>query len=150
MPTDIKIVGCKWVFKLKRNADGTISKYKARLVAKGFHQLPRFDFTKTFSLIVKPTTMRVVLTMTLAKCWKIKQLDVNNAILNGTLEKDVYMKQPFGFEDTKDSRLVCKLHKALYGLKQASRAWFDKLKYCLKGLGFYSSKAYSSMFIRST
>ena len=116
-----KAIGSKWVFKIKKNPNGSIIKYKARLVAKGFHQSAGFDFNATFSLVVKPTTIRIVLTVALYHGWKIRQLDINDAFLNRDL-KEVYMIHPPGFEDPKAPHLVCKLQKALYGLKQAPRA----------------------------
>lgn len=87
------IAGCKWVFRLKRNPDGCISKYKARLVAKGFHQRPGLDFHDTFSPVVKPTTIRVILSIALSCGWPLRQLDVNNTFLHGTLSKEVYMQR---------------------------------------------------------
>lgn len=82
LPARGQAISCKWVFKLKENSDGTINKHKARLVAEGFHQVEGFDFTKTFSLVVKPTTVRIVLSVALHRRWMISQLDVNNAFLN--------------------------------------------------------------------
>lgn len=76
---DHQAIGCKWIFKVKENPDGSILKYKAKLVAKGFHQVARFDFNETFSLVVMPTTIRVVLSLNLSKDWLVKQVDVNNA-----------------------------------------------------------------------
>jgi histone deacetylase 1/2 len=86
------------VFRVKENPDGTIHKYKARLVAKGFHQQAGSDFTETFSPVVKPVTVKTVLTMAVSNKWPIQQIDVNNAFLNGILEEEVYMQQPHGFE----------------------------------------------------
>jgi len=117
LPPNRKAIGCKWVFRVKENSDGTLNKFKTRLVAKGFHQVQGFDFTKTFSHVIKPITIRLILTLALSYKWPIQQLDVNNAFLNGILEEEVYMQQPQGFEHS-DPTLVCKLHKALYGLKQ--------------------------------
>ena len=112
-----KVIVCKWVFRIKENSDGTINKYKARLVAKGFHQLPGFDFTKTFSPVFKPVLIRLILILALANGWSLHQL---NVFLNGMLEETVYMQQRPGFESS-NSSLVCKLNKALYGLKQFPR-----------------------------
>ena len=119
-PPNRQTIGCKWVFRVKENADGSISRFKARLVAKGFHQIHGFDFHETFSLVIKPITIRIVLTLALSRGWQLFQLDVNNAFLNGSLEESVFMIQPLGFE-VADRSLVCKLNKALYGLKQAPR-----------------------------
>lgn len=126
LPEGRKAIRCKWVFRVKENPDGSINKYKAHLVAKGFLQVAGFDFNETFSPVVKPT-IRVVLTLALSKQWPIRQLDVNNAFLNGDLQEEVYMEQPEGFIDPKQPELVCRLHKSLCELKQAPRAWFDKL-----------------------
>ena len=67
LPTNITSVGCRWVFKLKRNPDGSVSRYKARLVAKGYSQVPGFDFSETFNPVVEPTTIRVVLTVAISQ-----------------------------------------------------------------------------------
>ena len=139
-------IGCKWVFRIKQNPDGSVSKYKARLVAKGFHQQAGFDYSETFSPVAKPATIRVILTLALSKGWPLRQLDVNNAFLNGILHEEVYMSQPEGFTAT-DPSLVCRLHKALYGLKQAPRAWFEHLAHALFKLGFISSKCDPSLFV---
>ena len=106
--------------RVKVNVDGSINKFKARLVAKSFHQVHGFDFHETFSPMVKPITIHIVLTLGLSHGWELFQLDVNNAFLNGLLEESVFMTQPPGFE-VGDRSLVCKLNKTLYGLKQAPR-----------------------------
>ena len=146
-PSNHNIVGCKWVFRIKRNLDGSISRYKARFVAKGFHQRPRVDYHDTFSPIVKPTTIRVVLSIALSNSWPISQLDVNNAFLHGNLTEDVYMAQPPRYVDQNNPTHVCRLQKALYGLKQAPRAWYTELKTFLLNFGFINSKSYTSLFI---
>ena len=110
-----QVIGCKWVFKVKENVDGSMNKFKVRLVAKGFHQVHGFDFHETFSPVVKPVTIHVVLTLALSQGWELFQLDVNNAFLNGFFEESVFMTQPPGFEVV-DKSLVCKLNKALCGL----------------------------------
>lgn len=96
-------------------------------MAKGFHQQQWFDYTETFSPVIKPTTVWIILTLALSHGWPLRQLDVNNAFRNGVLDEEVYMEQPQWFEATYNS-VVFKLHKGLYGLKQALRALFDKLK----------------------
>jgi histone deacetylase 1/2 len=119
------------------------------LVTKGFHQRQGFDFIETFSPVVKPVTIRLILTIAITHKWSIQQLDVNNAFLNDILEEEVYMTQPHGFDST-DSTLVCKLHKALYGLKQAPRQWFERLQGALLQLGLVSSKCDPSLFTYNT
>ena len=123
-PLGKNIVGCKWVFKLKRNSDGTISRYKARLVAKGFHQQYGIDFVKTFSPVIKPPTIKLILALAVTYNCPLKQLDVRNAFLHGILKNEVYMQQPIGYVDSSHPHQVCKLHKSIYGHKKAPRAWF--------------------------
>ncbi|KAK1557064.1 hypothetical protein Q3G72_017242 [Acer saccharum] len=140
-------VGCKWVFRIKRNSDGSIERYKARLVAKGFHQQPGLDYDETFSLVVKPATIRTVLWIAVTNSWPLRQLDIKNAFLNGILHEDVFMTQPPSFVDPHRPHHVCKLQKALYGLKQAPRAWFSRFSQFLIQFGFKQSTADSSLFI---
>ncbi|RVW18463.1 Retrovirus-related Pol polyprotein from transposon RE1 [Vitis vinifera] len=81
------------------NSDGSANRYKARLVAKGFHQVPSFDFHDTFSLVIKPTTIRVVLSLIISRDWPMRQLDFNNVFLNDIPKNDIYMAQPPRFID---------------------------------------------------
>lgn len=126
LPCDRRAIGSKWIFKLKDNPDGTIMRHKARLVFHGFNQVAGVDYSQTFSLIAKLATIRVVLSIAVQKSWVVHQMDVSNPFLNGDLKEEVYMKQPFGFEDQQTPGDVCKLIKSLYGLKHAPRAWFEK------------------------
>jgi hypothetical protein len=144
------IVRCKWVFKLKRKADGSIERHKARLVAKGFHQQAGVDYGETYSPVVKPTTIQTVLSLAYSAGWSMKQIDIQNAFLHGLLSEDVYMVQPPGFVHSTFPKHVCKLQKAIYGLKQAPRAWFSRLSDKLLQLGFVGSKDDTSLFIYRT
>jgi hypothetical protein len=146
-PPHKNIVDCKWVYKLKRHSDGTIARYKARLVAKGFHQQQGVYYDETFSPVVKPSTVRLILSLAVSLNWPLRQLDVKNAFLYGTLKEEVYMAQPQGYIDSTNSHYVCKLHKSIYGLKQAPRAWFDSFSTQLLHLGFTVSTTDSSLFI---
>ena len=83
LPEEKITIGCKWVFKIKRNTYGSVSRFEARFVAKGFHQRASFDFIETLSPVVKPTTIRIVVTIALSSSWSIRQLHVNNTFLNG-------------------------------------------------------------------
>jgi histone deacetylase 1/2 len=116
------VIDCKWMYKVKRKADGTVDRYKARLVAKGFKQQYGIVYEETFSPIVKASTIHIVLALAVSHGWNIRQLDVTNAFLHGVLEEEVYMCQPPGYETHFGH--VCILDKALYGLKQAPRAWY--------------------------
>ncbi|GKV11820.1 hypothetical protein SLEP1_g23039 [Rubroshorea leprosula] len=144
---DHHLIGCKWVFRLKRAKDGSIERYKARLVAKGFHQRPGFDFSNTFSPVIKPTTIRTVLSIAVGRGWIIRQLDVNNAFLHGHLAEQLVMQQPAGFVDPRFTDYVCQLRKSIYGLKQAPRAWFIELKNFVLSQGFSQSQSDASLFI---
>lgn len=141
-------MGCKWVFKVKKNPDGSVERCKARLVAKGYNQVEGIDYAATFSPVIKPTTIRIVLSLAVSLDWSIRQLDISNAFLNGYLEETVYMSQPPGFSDSRCPQFVCKLNKSIYGLKQAPRAWFQRLSSFLFTIGFTGSHTDSSLFIR--
>ena len=150
LPSNRNLVGCKWVFKIKRHTNGTISRYKARLVAKGFNQEAGIDYGETFSPVVKPTTVRLVLALAAQFGWDLRQLDVKNAFLRGILQEEVYMAQPPGFVDSIYSPSVCRLHKSLYGLKQAPRAWNERFTNFLPSLGFQTTYANTSLFVKHT
>ncbi len=120
------------------------------MVAKGFHQKLGVDYDDTFTTVVKPTTIRIVLSLVVSSNWCIKQLDVQNASFHGHLQENVYMVQPPGFVHLSQLDHVCHLHKALYGLKQAPRAWFSQLTNRLLELGFVGSPSDTSLYILST
>jgi hypothetical protein len=141
------IIDCKWVYKVKRKADGTIDRHKAHLVAKGFKQRYGIDYEDTFNPVVKAVTIQLVLSVTVSRNWSLRQLDMQNAFLHGVLEEEVYMKQLPSFHDASHPGYVCKLDKALYGLKQALWAWYSRLSAKLVQLDFHASKANTSLFM---
>ncbi|GJV48935.1 zinc finger, CCHC-type containing protein [Tanacetum coccineum] len=136
LPKGFVPIGLKWLFKIKRNADGSIMKYKARLVAKGYVQQPGIDFDEVFAPVARLETIRLLIALAAGKGWKIHHLDVKTAFLHGELKEEVYVVQPEGFEKPGEEKKVYKLAKSLYGLRQAPRAWNIKLDNTLKEMGF--------------
>ncbi|GJU65219.1 ribonuclease H-like domain-containing protein [Tanacetum coccineum] len=146
-PANVNVVRSMWLFKHKFNADGSLSRYKARLVANGRSQQQGIDCDETFSPVVKPATIRTVLSLAVSREWPIHQLDVKNAFLHGHLTETVYMHQPPGFVDSVHPDYVCHLQRSLYGLKQAPRAWFQRFASFVTRIGFQHSKTDTSLFV---
>ena len=146
-PENINIVRSMWLCRHKFGADGKLSRYKARLVANGKSQELGLDYDETFSLVVKPATIRLVLDLSLSRKWPIRQLDVKNAFLHGTLDETVYMHQPPGFRDQTKPNHVCLLKQSIYGLKQSPRAWNQRFAQYATQVGFTQSKADPSLFV---
>ena len=136
LPRGKRSVGCKWVFTIKYQADGTIERYKVRLVAKGFTQTYGIDYTETFAPVAKLNTIRVLLSLAANLDWPLQQLDIKNAFLNGELAEEVYMTLPLGFSKRGEENKVCKLRKSLYRLKQSPKAWFDRFTKVIKEEGY--------------
>ena len=136
LPDGIKSIGCKWVFKTKKDSLGNIERHKARLVAKGFNQREGIDYTKTFSHVSKKDSLWIIMTLVAHFDFDLHQMDVKTKFLNGNLEEEVYMKQPKGFSSSEGAHLVCKLKKSIYGLKQASRQWYLKFHEVIASFGF--------------
>ena len=111
------IVTSKWIYKIKHVADGSIEKYKEGFVACGFSQKEGIDFEETFVPVSRHTSIRSVLALATVMKWKIHQMDVKTAFLNGVVEEKVYVEHPLGFETHDRDSHVCRLKKSLYGLK---------------------------------
>jgi len=141
-----KAVGCKWMFKSKRDATGEIVCHKVRLVIRGFSQVQGVNFEKTFALVAKFTTIRCILALGALLDLEMHHMNVKTAFLNGNLEEDIYMEQPKGFVQRSDKHLVCKLTKSLYGLKQALRAWYQKIDASFLAFEFKRSVADHNLY----
>jgi len=138
LPNGQRAIGTKWVFKIKRKADGSIEKYKARLVAKGFKQKYGIDYTETFSPVVKYVTLRMVIAIAKYFDWPLDQLDVMTAFLYGVMKEQVFCVVPEGVD--LDAEFDClELVKAIYGLKQASRVWNETFDEFMRSIGFQVS-----------
>nr|GEX49969.1 ribonuclease H-like domain-containing protein [Tanacetum cinerariifolium] len=146
-PQNVNVVRSMCLFKHKFNADGSLSRYKARLIANGRSQQQGIDYDETFSSVVKPATIRTVLSLAVSRAWPIHQLDVKNAFLHGHLSETVYMHQPPGFVDPTHPNHVCLLQKSLYGLKQAPRAWFQRFAIYATRIDLQHSMIDSSLFV---
>jgi hypothetical protein len=135
-PKSKDVVSSKWLFKIKHVVDGSIEKYKARFVARGFSKKEGIDYEETFAPVAIYTSIRTIIALATKMKWKLHQMDVKRAFLNGVIEEEVYIEQPQGFEVEDKKSHVCKLKKALYGLKQAPRAWYGRIDNFLTSLGF--------------
>ena len=135
----MNVVGCHWIFPIKYRLDESIKRYKARLVAKGYHHQRGIDFTDTFSSVIKPTTIRIVLGLGVNNSWPLKQIDVNTAFLKGHLKEEVFISQPTGFIDT-DIQTMSFTESVVWSQTSASRLVF-------RTTGFYDSLSDTSLFI---
>ncbi|KAG7545539.1 Reverse transcriptase RNA-dependent DNA polymerase [Arabidopsis suecica] len=151
LPPGKNVVGCKWVFTIKYNADGTIERYKARLVAKGFTQQEGVDYFDTFSPVAKLASVKLILGLAARQGWSLNQMDITSAFLHSELEEEIYMSLPQGYtpaSGTLPPNPVCRLHKSIYGLKQASRQWYKCLSKALLDDGFVESYADNTLFVK--
>jgi hypothetical protein len=147
-PKGKDVVSSKWLFKIKHVADGSIEKYKARFVARGFSQKEGINYEETFSPVVRYTSIRTIIALAAKMKWKLHQMDVKTAFLNGVIEEEVYIEQPQGFAVEDKKSHVCRLKKALYGLKQAPRAWYGHIDSFLTSLVFTKSKEDSNLYFK--
>ncbi|WJZ93758.1 hypothetical protein VitviT2T_012674 [Vitis vinifera] len=117
LPVGTKPIGCKWIFKTKRDSNGNVERYKARLVAKGFTQKEGIDFKETFSPVSTKDSFRIIMALVAHYDLELHQMDVKTAFLNGDIDETIYMVQPENFVSEDSKNMVCKLTKFIYGLK---------------------------------
>ena len=147
-PTGVNVIGTKWILKNKSDEHGTVIKNKSRLVAQGYTQVEGVDFDETFAPVARLESIRILLAIASHLNFKLYQMDVKSAFLDGILQDEVYVEQPKGFVDPHKSDDVYKLKRALYVLKQASRAWYDGLTTYLTEHWFKRGSADTTLFIR--
>ncbi|XP_042972981.1 uncharacterized protein LOC122304782, partial [Carya illinoinensis] len=147
-PKNYTIIGTKWVFRNKKDESGVITRNKARLVAQGFNQEEGIDYDETYAPVARLEAIRMLLAYACYKDFKLFQMDVKSAFLNGFINEEVYVEQPPGFENHISPNHVFKLTKALYGLKQAPRAWYERLSGFLIEKGFSRGKIDTTLFIK--
>eukprot|EP00253_Pinus_taeda_P014718 PITA_14718 len=133
-PKNKSVVSSRWLYKVKQAIDGSVEKHKARFVARGFSQIEGIDYDETFAPITRYSSIISMLALSTQMGWKIHQMDVKTAFLNGEIEEEVYIEQPEGFETFDRESHVCRLKRALYALKQAPCAWYTKIDNYFTGL----------------
>ena len=142
------MIGTKWIFKNKSDEHGTVIRNKSRFVAQGYTQVKGIDFNETFAPIARLESIRVLLAIASHLNFKLYQMDVKSAFLNGMLQEEAYVEQPKGFVDPYRPDDVYKLKRVLYGLKQTPRVWYDRLTAYLTEHGFKRGSADTTLFIR--
>ncbi|KZS13017.1 Uncharacterized protein APZ42_021944 [Daphnia magna] len=148
LPCDRKAIEGKWVLKYKPGFKTTSPRYKARFVIKGFSQIHGLDYTETYAPVAKTFSFRMIMAIAAEKDLEMIQLDIKTTFLYGTLEEEIYMKQPEGFIIPGKEEEVCRLVKSLYGLKQASRVWNVKFNEFIVAFGLESSKCDPCIYYR--
>ncbi|WVZ90151.1 hypothetical protein U9M48_036478 [Paspalum notatum var. saurae] len=148
-PPNCLPIGTKWVFKNKQGEDGMVVRNKARLVAQGFCQKKGIDYEETFASVARLEAIRILLAFAASKGFKLQQMDVKSAFLNGFIEEEIYVRQPSGIESARFPDRVYKLRKAVYGLKQALRVWYARLKSFLLKSGFVMGSVDKTLFLLS-
>ncbi|WVZ63304.1 LOW QUALITY PROTEIN: hypothetical protein U9M48_012945 [Paspalum notatum var. saurae] len=146
-PPNYRPIGTKWVFKNKQGEDGMVVRNKARL--PGVSSKEGINYEETFAPVARLEAIRMLLAFEASKGFKLQQMDVKSAFLNGFIEEEVYVRQPHGFESARFPDRVYKLRKALYGLKQAPRAWYARLKSFLLKSGFVMGSVDKTLFLLS-
>lgn len=147
-PEGTNVIGTKWIFKNKTNEEGVITRNKARLVAQGYTQIEGVDFDETFAPVARLESIRLLLGVACILKFKLYQMDVKSAFLNGYLNEEAYVEQPKGFVDPTHPDHVYRLKKALYGLKQAPRAWYERLTEFLTQQGYRKGGIDKTLFVK--
>jgi hypothetical protein len=141
------VIGTKWVFRNKQDENGMVTRNKARLVAQSFTQVEGLNFEETYALVARLEAIWMLLAYAAHHNFKLYQMDLKSAFLNGPIQELVYVEQSPGFEDPKFSNHVYKLQKTLYGLKARPKAWYECLKEFSLKQGFEIGKVDPTIYI---
>jgi Reverse transcriptase (RNA-dependent DNA polymerase)/gag-polypeptide of LTR copia-type/GAG-pre-integrase domain len=149
LPRGKRAIGSRWVFKIKRTADGSIERYKGRIVAKGYAQREGIDYTETFAPTARFGALRTVIALAAIEDMELESVDISTAFLNGEIDAEVYMQKPEGVEipGFEGPEWVLQLLKGLYGIKQGPRLWSQKLHTALSEIGFKRLECDHSVFV---
>jgi hypothetical protein len=143
------VMETKWVFHNKQDEHGVMTRNKARLVEKGYGQVTCLDFDKTFAPVARLESIHILLAYDAHHYFKLVQMDVKSAFVNGPIKEELYMEQPPSFKDDRYLDHVYKIFKALYELKQAPRAWYEYLRDILISNSFKVGKANPTPFTKT-
>ena len=151
-PDGVNVIGSRWVYTVKRDENGNVTKFKARYVARGYSQVPGYDFVETFSPVTRMDVIRLVICIAAILNLYLFNMDVKTAFLNAPVEEVIYVEQPPGFEKygPNGEKLVCRMLKSLYGLKQSPRNWNRTIDEWLVDYGFEVSEADPCLYIKRT
>jgi hypothetical protein len=147
-PKGKSVVTSKWIYKIKHAVDESIEKHKARFVARGFSQVEGINYEETSAPAARYTSIRTIIAIASVLGWRLHQMDVKTAFLNGEIEEEVYIEQPDGFLIHGKESHVCRLKKDLYGLKQAPRAWYARIDGYLMSLSFNKSVVDANLYYK--
>lgn len=148
-PANVNVIPVHWVLTKKKDAKGHIVKFKARLVAQGNYQQHGLDFTDTYAPVANQQALRILLTLAVYMDYDLFHIDVDNAFLNGSVDRLIYIRQPPHFVDPSLPHCVCRLNKAIYGLKQAALCWWKDVDNTLKSIGFHKCVGLQGMYYKS-
>nr|GFC06251.1 retrovirus-related Pol polyprotein from transposon TNT 1-94 [Tanacetum cinerariifolium] len=143
-----RAIGTKWVYRNKKDERGIVIRNKARLVSQGHTQEEGIDYEEVFAPVARIEAIRLFLAYASFIGFPVYQMDVKSAFLYGTIEEEVYVCQPLGFEDPQHPNKVYKVVKALYGLHQAPRAWYETLDTYLLENRFQRGTIDQTLFIK--
>ncbi|GBN10671.1 Retrovirus-related Pol polyprotein from transposon RE1 [Araneus ventricosus] len=148
--SNMKVLGCRWVYNIEHDEKNNVKKYKSRLVAQGFKQRPGVDFTDVFAPLVNFDIIKFLFVLLICILrWNHAQIDVKGEYLYGNLDVPICMQQPEGFAVKGCEHYVCRLHKSIYGLHQSGRQWNIELNEILFGLGFHQNELCNGLYTKS-